>query len=160
MRGPFSFAGRGFSFQKLLCLSAQEPVNRRGVGDCGQCALERKMEKKIAGLIGAVAAIGAATGVAQAAPAPAATDVLNANSFADLLEPVPNAATKLQALDEQTTDSAEPGVQLAQYYYHHHHHHHHHHHRYWRRGPVIVVPPRWHRHHHHHHHHHHGYYRY
>ena len=79
------------------------------------------MEKKIAGLIGAVAAIGAASGVARAAPAP--TDVLNANSFADLLEPVPNAVTKLQALDEQTIDSAEPGVQLAQYYYHHHHHH-------------------------------------
>ncbi|HVX74552.1 MAG TPA: hypothetical protein VHB49_00390 [Bradyrhizobium sp.] len=120
------------------------------------------MERKIAGLIGAVAAIGAASGVAQAAPSPTTTDVLNANSFADLLEPIPNAAAKLQAIDEQTSDSAEPGLQLAQYYYHHHHHHHHHHHRYWRRGPIVVVPPRWHRyhHHHHHHHHHHGYYRY
>jgi hypothetical protein len=125
------------------------------------------MEKKIAGLLGAVAALGTLAG-AQAAPAPAPSEVLKANSYADLLEPIPNAAQTLQALDEQApAPSAEHNVQLAQFYYHHHHHHHHHgywhhhhHHGYWR-GPVVVVPRRWH-HHHHHHHHHHGayYYRY
>ncbi len=116
------------------------------------------MEKRIAGLLGAVAALGTLTG-AQAAPMPAPSDALTANSYADLLEPIPNAAKVLQALDEQPAPSSEGNVQLAQYYYHHHHHHHHHHG--WRRGPVVVIPP-WRRyhHHHHHHHHHHAYYRY
>jgi hypothetical protein len=116
------------------------------------------MDKKIAGLLGAVAALGTLNG-AQAAPTPASSDVLQANSYADLLEPIPNAGKVLQALDERTpAKPAEANVQLAQYYYHHHHHHHHHH-GYWRRGPVIVVPHRrWYHHHHHHHHHHHGYY--
>src|SRR5262249_54241154 len=99
---------------------------------------------------------------AQAAPAPAATtDVLQVNSYAELLEPIPNAAATLRAVDEQPPAkeaNAEGDMQVAQFYHHHHHHHHHHHG--WRRGPVIVVPHRhWH-HHHHHHHHHHGYYRY
>jgi hypothetical protein len=123
------------------------------------------MEKKIAGVLGAVAALSTLS-TAQAAPAPTTSDVLNVNSYADLLEPIPNAAKILQALDEQApAKPAEANVQLAQYYdpypsYRYpHHHHHHHHHGYWRRGPVIVVPPRrWQ--HHHHHHHHHSYYRY
>jgi hypothetical protein len=122
------------------------------------------MEKKIAGLLGAVATLGALN-AAQAAPtpSPAPSEVLRANSFADLLEPIPNAATLLQAVDESAPDpSANDNVQLAQLFVRHHHHHHHHHG--WRRyGPrIVVVPPRgrYHRHHHHHHHHHHGYYRY
>jgi G3E family GTPase len=117
------------------------------------------MEKRIAGLLGAVAALGTLN-AAQAAPAPAAitTDVLQVNSYAELLEPIPNAAATLRVVDEQAPANTEGNVQLAQFY-HHHHHHHHHHHRYWRRGPVVVVPHRWH-HHHHHHHHHHGYDRY
>ena len=59
------------------------------------------MEKKIAGLLGAMATLGAFN-AAQAAPtpSPAPTDVLRANSFADLLEPIPNAATLLLAVDE------------------------------------------------------------
>lgn len=114
------------------------------------------MEKKIAGLLGAVATLGA-FGAAQAAPPPAPSGVLKANSFAQLLEPIPNAAELLKAVDEQGPNpSAEANVQLAQY----HHHHHHHHHGYYRRyGPVVVVP-RYRHHHHHHHHHHHSYYRY
>jgi hypothetical protein len=116
------------------------------------------MEKKIAGLLGAMATLGAFN-AAQAAPAPAPTDVLRANSFADLLEPIPNAAALLQAVDESApAQSADENVQLAQLYYPHHHHHHHH---AWRRyyaPPVVVLPPRIRRHHHHHHHH--SYYRY
>jgi hypothetical protein len=125
------------------------------------------MGKKIAGLVGAMATLGALNG-AQAAPAPspAPTDVLRANSFADLLEPIPNAAALLRAVEESApAQSADENVQLAQYYYHHHHHHHHHR---WRRYEydeprIVVVPPRYgyryRYHHHHHHHHHHSFYR-
>ncbi|HEV7634562.1 MAG TPA: hypothetical protein VGO54_03905 [Bradyrhizobium sp.] len=119
------------------------------------------MEKKIAGLLGAMATLGAFN-AAEAAPtpSPAPADVLRANSFADLLEPIPNAAALLQAVDESApAPSANENVQLAQFYHHHHHHHHHHGMR--RYGPrVIVVPPRYGRYRrHHHHHHHHSFYR-
>jgi hypothetical protein len=121
------------------------------------------MDKKIAGLLGAVAALGTLN-AAQAAPAPspAPSDVLRANSFADLLEPIPNAASLLQAIDESApAQSVDGNVQLAQFY--HHHHHHHHHHSFYRRdydayGPRVIIVPRY-RHHHHHHHHHHSFYR-
>jgi hypothetical protein len=118
------------------------------------------MEKKIAGLLGAMATLGAFNG-AEAAPAPppAPTDVLRANSFADLLEPIPNAAARLRAVDESApVPSADENVQLAQFY---HHHHHHHHHSQYRRSyvPRVIIVPRRYRHHHHHHHHHHSFYR-
>src|ERR1700676_3324248 len=115
------------------------------------------MEKKIAGLLGAIATLGAFTG-AEAAPipSPAPTDVLRANSFADLLEPIPNAAALLQAVDEsRPAPSADENVQLAQFY----------HHNQYRRygyegyGPRVIVVPRYRRYHHHHHHHHHSFYR-
>ena len=125
------------------------------------------MEKKIAGLLGAMATLGAFNGAEAApTPSPAPTDVLRANSFADLLEPIPNAAALLRAVDEQRPNSsADENVQLAQFY--HHHHHHHHHHGYYRgydrydEPRIVVVPPRYRRyyHHHHHHHHHHSFYR-
>jgi hypothetical protein len=135
------------------------PVSLKSSGtltDASRCAaglvLWRDfMDKKIAGLLGAVATLGTLN-AAQAAPAPAPVpaDTLQANSFADLLEPIPNAKALLQAIDEQApAQSAKDNVQLAQF--HHHHHHHHHHVR--RRSPIVVVLP--HRRHHHHHHHHH-----
>jgi hypothetical protein len=118
------------------------------------------MEKKMAGLLGAVASLGVIN-AAEAAPmpAPAPTDVLGANSFADLLQPIPNAAELLKVVDESRPGpSAEDNVQLAQYY--HHHHHHHHHSQYRQYVPrVVIVPPRYRRYHHHHHHHHHSFYR-
>jgi hypothetical protein len=105
------------------------------------------MEKKIAGLLGAVAALSTMT-AAQAAPTSlSTTDPLLANSYSDLLEPIPNAAAVLKVVDER--EPADSNIQLAQY----HHHHHHHHHSHWRRAPTIVIGR--HRHHHHHHHHHH-----
>jgi hypothetical protein len=119
------------------------------------------MEKKIAGLLGAMATLGAFN-AAQAAPtpSPAPTDVLRANSFADLLEPIPNAVALLQAVDESApAPSADDNVQLAQYYHHHHHHHHHHHAFYPNYAPRVIIVPRRYRHHHHHHHHHHSFYR-
>ena len=102
------------------------------------------MHKTITGLLGAVAAIGA-VGAAQAAPTPDPYEALKANSFAELLEPIPDATALLKAMDEAPKPAAENNVQLAQYYHHHHH-------RYWRR--------RWYHHHHHHHHGYYGYYRY
>ncbi len=115
------------------------------------------MDKKIAGLLGAVATLGAMN-AAQAAPtpSPAPSDVLRANSFADLLEPIPNAAALLQAVDESApVPSADENVQLAQIFIEHHHHHHHHAYRRYAPRVVIVPPRRYYRHHHHHHHHHH-----
>jgi hypothetical protein len=95
------------------------------------------MQKTITGLLGAVATLGA-LGVAQAAPTPDPNEALKANSFAELLEPIPNATAVLKAMDEApSTPAAESNVQLAQYYHHHHrywrryYHHHHHHHHYW-----------------------------
>ena len=119
------------------------------------------MEKKIAGLLGAAAALGT-FGAAQAAAAPDPSPTLRASSFAELLQPIPNAAALLRAIDEQApAKTADGNVQVAQFY--HHHHHHHHHHGYYRGddygyGPRVIVVPRY-RHHHHHHHHHHSFYR-
>ena len=119
------------------------------------------MDKKIAGLLGAVATLGAMN-AAQAAPTPAPvpTDVMRANSFADLLDPIPNAAKLLQAIDEAApAQPADPNLQAAQIVIgvgRDHHHHHHHHHAYRER---MVVVPRYRHHHHHHHHHHHSFYR-
>jgi hypothetical protein len=100
------------------------------------------MDKKIAGLLGAAAAV-ATVGCAQAStsPAQAPNDPLTARSYADLLTPIPNATEALIADNARLVAKPFEGVQLAQYY----HQHHHHHHGYYRYR---------------HHHHHHGYYRY
>jgi hypothetical protein len=93
------------------------------------------MDKKIAGLLGAAAALTAvnsaqaATPASNTAPQPAAT-------YRDLLEPIPNAVALLKDEDSKKTDAPANGeMRLAQ-------HHHHHHHRWYRR---------YYRHHHHHH---------
>lgn len=118
------------------------------------------MDKKIAGLLGAVGAL-ASINTAQATTSSDPAEVLKAGSYTDLLEPIPNAMKKLQAVDVATSP---PNVRMAQFFVEHHHHHHHHHHGYYRGdGPRIVTPGfrfgygRYQ--HHHHHHHHHSYYR-
>ncbi len=112
------------------------------------------MDKKIAGLLGAAAALGTFAS-SQAAPLQVPADALRANSYAELLEPIPNAGAILQAMDrEQGAASDEAQVMEVQYGRYHHHHHHH-----WRRPVIVVRPPRY-RHHHHHHHHHHHFRRY
>ncbi len=89
------------------------------------------MDKKIAGLLGAAAALGTISS-AQAATSPAPEDALRANSYAELLEPMPNAGAQLQAMDAQPVEFNGPGfsIQLGRHHHHHHHHHyrHHHHH--------------------------------
>ncbi len=109
------------------------------------------MDKKIAGLLGAVAGL-ATIGAAQAAVEPAPGPSEAASSYADLLAPVPNAVAALKADNQARSQN----IELAQYYYNpyygysypyygyyggypYYHHHHHHHHTYYNN-------------HHHHHH--------
>ena len=98
------------------------------------------MDKKVLGLATAVAVL-TPVGAAQALPA-SNPGTLQAQSFAELLAPIPDAVEKLKASDavltERDADAAK--VELAQYYYHHHHHHRffrpffrHHHHHFYRR---------------------------
>ena len=118
------------------------------------------MDRKIAGLLGAVAGL-ATMGAANAAvtDTPASSPLPAAASYAELLAPVENAPELLVADDAARLQQGEAHVQLAQYHHHHHHHttriivrrrhyhhHHHHHHR------KIIIR----RSHHHHHHHHHS----
>jgi hypothetical protein len=111
------------------------------------------MDKKIVGLVGALTTLGG-VGVATvtSAQTPTYSEVMQVQSYADLLQPIPNALALLQTSDaarsvkEQAAGDKKAGVELAQYHHHHHHHwrrryHHHHHHHHW-----------------HHHHHHHNYY--
>lgn len=111
--------------------------------------VEENMDKKIAGLLGAVAGL-ATMSAAQAATTPAASaaQVQPPTSYADLLAPVPNAAAQLKADDAARLPQAPARAQTAQYYfyygpsdefYEHHHHHH-------------FFRPFFHHHHHHHHH--------
>jgi hypothetical protein len=108
------------------------------------------MDKKIAGLLGAAAALATVSGAN-------ATEVQGnaanpAASYRDLLNPVPNALEALKADDARLANTPDDEVKLAQVDHHHHHHHHH-------VAPrVIIVPPHRHHHHHHHNHHHHSSY--
>ena len=117
------------------------------------------MDRKTATLVGAAAALAsspaaAAPGVEQARLLPVAA------SYAELLEPIPNAVEQLRLADAEA--AAQPARLFpAQYARHHHHHHHHHHYSrrwyrqhgyYWSGGAWILRP----RHHHHHHHHNHN----
>jgi hypothetical protein len=120
--------------------------------------LEDFMDKKIAGVLGAVAAL-TSLDAAQAAtqPAPTPAESFRPVSYADLLTPIPDAVALLNADDAaraQRTAEGADGVQVAQYHHHHHHHHH-------RR--VLIIRRHHHHHHHHyrrhhHHHHHHSQY--
>ena len=117
------------------------------------------MDRKIAIMVGAAAAL--ATGPALAAPATGSPAVPAASSYAELLQPIPNAVERLQIADAQA-DSAPARLIEAQYgngqqYNNHHHHHHQNHNRRWyrQRGYVWyngawVMRPRAHHHHHHH----------
>jgi hypothetical protein len=92
------------------------------------------MDKKIAGLLGAAAAL-TAISAAQAAPLEPAT-LRQPTSYRDLLEPIPNALAALKA-DEAMRAEASPAAKLELVQYHHHHHHHHHHHNAFYSGAVI-----------------------
>ena len=95
------------------------------------------MDKKIAALLGAAAAL-TTVGGAQAATAPAAGSE-SVTSYRDLLKPIPNALAALKADDERISQNPVRNTQIAQY---HHHHHHHHHNGYYGGGPgpLGVLP--------------------
>jgi hypothetical protein len=103
------------------------------------------MDKRIAGLLGAAAALTTMSAAQSAVGGPMPTTP--PSTYRDLLEPVPNALAALKGDDARMAQEKESNVKLAQYYYHHHHHHHHH-------FRYYDVEPRGFYHHHHHHHHH------
>jgi len=80
------------------------------------------MDKKIAGLLGAAAALTTIGG--GHANAARATEPGSATTYRDLLEPVPNAVALLRADDAARAQRGPADVKLAQYHHHHHHHHH------------------------------------
>ena len=95
------------------------------------------MDKTVAGLIGAVAF--AASGPAHASSLTSTSEtVLAAQSYADLLKPIPNAPALARPAGDASADAVPDGsLQLVQYHHHHHHryyrhrrhyqYHHHHH---------------------------------
>ena len=123
------------------------------------------MDKKIAGLLGAVAGL-ATVGTQAAIPPVPAPEGLQTSSYADLLAPIPNAVEALQA----DNAARARNIELAQYYYngpygnpyngpaygypnsgyynypnYHHHHHHnnyyaHHHHHHHNNSAFIGIP--------------------
>lgn len=121
------------------------------------------MNRKTATLMGAAVAIAAGPAVATTS-AVAAPAVPIAASYAELLQPIPNASERLKQADLE--QSAAPARMIkAQWRDHHHHHNHYRHYRqhnrdwylsngyYWHGGGWVLRP----RHHHHHHHHHNHY---
>jgi Tfp pilus assembly protein FimV len=114
------------------------------------------MDRKTALMVGAAAtALWAGSALAQAPAVPIAA------TYAELLEPIPNAVERLALSD---AEAAERSARLIPVQMDHHHHHHHHHHDdswyqqngYYRNGGVWVLRSA---HHHHHHHHSHSWYR-
>ena len=106
------------------------------------------MYKKIGGLIAAISGL-ASAGNAQATPVASAPQLTKAQSFVELLDPIPNAAALLRVADaaavaaaRQSGSSKNPNLKLVYDHHHHHHNYHHHHHQY---------PTWWYRQHHHHH---------
>jgi|ERR1700724_3666088 hypothetical protein len=112
---------------------------------------------KVVGIVGAVSGLAALDG-AQAAglESPNTTGLTPAQTYAELLEPIPNALAVLQAVDAaeaaRSAQAAETDATVTLVQYHHHHHrgwrHHHHHNRWWRRHHHHHHN-RWRRHHHH-----------
>jgi hypothetical protein len=124
------------------------------------------MEHKTATMIGAVAALATAPAIAAAPAGPAITmeapAIPAAQSYAELLEPIPNAVERLKRAEAESAARRLTKVQLTiDIGPHHHHHHHHHHHSrawylahgyFWSGGAWILRPVHHHHHHHHHHH--------
>jgi hypothetical protein len=144
------------------------------------------MDSKSALMLGAAAAA-LAGGPALAAPPPSQSNAVPVvATYAELLEPIPNAVERLKLADAEAA-ARPPQLIEVQFDPHHHHHHHHHHDRAWYQqngyiwangGWILRPPPRPHHHHHngwwyrhngyvwngnawvrpHHHHHHHNHY--
>ena len=82
------------------------------------------MNHKVALLLCSTAAVLTFNAAGQAAPAePGPATVPSAQSYADLLAPIPNAVEMLRADNAAQAIRPRARVQLAQYHHHHHHHH-------------------------------------
>lgn len=91
------------------------------------------MDKTIVGVLSALGAL-AVAGPTHASGRPASVDdVMQAQSYADLLKPIPNAAAVLRDADAAPRAQTDDAHLVPAGYYHHHHHHHHHryYHRYY-----------------------------
>ena len=84
------------------------------------------MDKRIAGLLGAVGALASLLGAGAASAADSAA-MLKVQSYAELLNPIPNAKAVLAAVDE-TQDRTGKSFEVAEHHHHHHHRRHRHHH--------------------------------
>jgi len=82
------------------------------------------MKKTTALLLGGTAALMSIGPTASAASANPAAQLPAARSYAELLNPIPDAVVLLKA-DDARLAQQPARVQLAQYHHHHHHHHHH-----------------------------------
>ena len=116
------------------------------------------MNRKTAILLGAASAL--ATGSAFAAPTSSqAAPVPVAASYAELLQPIPNAVERLRVADEQA-DLAPARLIDVQYWRNRHHHHHNHNRRWYQQNGYSWYNGSWvlrqrynyNRHHHHHSH--------
>ena len=66
------------------------------------------MDKKIAGLVGAVAGLATVGSAEAATPAHHQAEALQASSYADLLTPIPNAVELMRADDAAQAQSPQP----------------------------------------------------
>jgi len=107
------------------------------------------MDKKIAGLLGAAAALTTvAGGNAAALAASAPTQSLLASSYADLLAPVPNALAQLVADDAaraskprgEKLEMAQLQVEIGRHHHHHHHRYRRHRHRHHHHSNFMAIP--------------------
>jgi hypothetical protein len=112
-----------------------------------QSGEEAHLDKTLISLLSGASALALlGSSPASAAPPVDEASVLQpARSFAELLDPIPNAEKVLRAENERSAADAadENPIVMAEYYHHHHHYHHHHY---------------YHHHYYHHHHHYHHYY--
>ena len=123
--------------------------------------MNNKRKAATMGVLGAVTGLAMTPAAALAASSEPA--VPTAQSFAELLDPIPNAQARLQRADIEAAQRPAQVIE-AQYVAHHHHHHHHNQYRrsrawyrshgYMWSGGGWIVRPRAHHHHHHHHHNH------
>jgi len=98
------------------------------------------MNRKIAALLSGAAALSLSAHAHASTPASPAAAPAAAQSYADLLEPIPNAAAALRADDARLAQQGEAPVRLARYHHHHHHHHHGYFGGYWGPGPYYAGP--------------------
>jgi hypothetical protein len=85
------------------------------------------MDKWVQTLLGSAAVALAWTAPHQVSAQPTAPALPSAQTYADLLEPIPNALTLARADDGRLAQAAAARVVPVRDFHHHHHHHHHHH---------------------------------